>query len=664
MLAPGHYLSTYLAPVGQAALPQHLHDHCAALWVKTEHDIKLVRYWELERVSGVKHHNLPLYTTEATQDLLRQLVEGEGVSYDDLLGVWGTPGVGRTDALQAFADEHDLPLHSLAHLFTALVGEPAAGGRTVLGFAVDGGPDMATETRSKHHWYAGGTLAADGSLRLFPVESPGALYSAAKALYGLEQGSLMALASASESRIEADPDDVLGTSTFWGPEARRNADRVLADLDALARDRAASGEGWHDDPRFDAVDNRISAVMKVVQHASESVMLRNVERAVKEHALDPADTVLALAGGYALNCPTNTLLMNRFGFAALSAPPCVNDSGQALGLGLLGFHLEDPPSRGSFSLGTAFHGNDRLRLPEALRRWSDHIVDTSDFDEERFLADLADGPVAWVHGPAEIGPRALGARSLLGDPRTLATRDRLNEIKRRQWWRPVAPIVLSGHVQDWFEEGRDSPYMLEAFHVRHDRREHIPAALHLDGSARVQTLRPQDNPALHTAVSAFHRATGIPVLCNTSLNDKGEPIVDDAVHALNFCLRRGVDIAYIDGTRVRLAPRPEALPEGRERRHEQLFLDHDDERARLWETWTAAGHEPAAVFLLARSPELRAVAEQPNGPAVLRRMLALAARRSPHFDRIVTDFLKRCGPGASRAGLTDSAVDFDALDEL
>lgn len=124
------------------------------------------------------------------------------------------------------------------------------------------------------------------------------------------------------------------------------------------------------------------------------------------------------------------------------------------------------------------------------------------------------------------------------------------DVKRRQWWRPVAPLVLEEHLDDWFEDSHPSPYMLEAFTIRPDRRDLIPAVAHLDHSARVQTLSAAQNPRLYNLVQAFHQRTGVPILCNTSLNDNGEPIVDTIAEAINFCLRKRIPVAYLNGRRV------------------------------------------------------------------------------------------------------------------
>lgn len=187
-------------------------------------------------------------------------------------------------------------------------------------------------------------------------------------------------------------------------------------------------------------------------------------------------------------------------------------------------------------------------MDEALAEFAPWIEEVSDFRADEFVQDLTDDVMVWVDGAAEMGPRALGHRSMLGDPRSEKVKDLLNEYKLRQWWRPVAPIVMAEYVGDWFEQTRLSPYMLEAGRVRDEVRDMVPAILHLDGTARHQTLTERENPLLHRAIEAFRAATGVPIVCNTSLNDKGEPIVDTAAEALTFCVRKGIRVAYVART--------------------------------------------------------------------------------------------------------------------
>ena len=141
-------------------------------------------------------------------------------------------------------------------------------------------------------------------------------------------------------------------------------------------------------------------------------------------------------------------------------------------------------------------------------------------------------------------------QSLLGDPRNMAAKDFLNKVKQRQWWRPVAPIILEESMNDWFENARPSPYMLMTFRIKQDKLNLMPAVSQLDNSARVQTVTKSENQNLFSLLCAFMDVTGVPLLCNTSLNDKGEPIINTPEQALNFALRKNIRRCYINNYRV------------------------------------------------------------------------------------------------------------------
>src|SRR5258707_1684844 len=144
----------------------------------------------------------------------------------------------------------------------------------------------------------------------------------------------------------------------------------------------------------------------------------------------------------------------------------------------------------------------------------------------------ANGIVAWVQGRSEFGPRALGHRSLLADPRDPGNTERLNDVKGREQFRPVAPMVRAGRAAELFDGPLPSPFMLFTHDVREAWRERIPAVVHVDGTARIQTVDAREEPLVARMLAAFERRTGVPVVVNTSLNTDGRPMVDDPRDAL------------------------------------------------------------------------------------------------------------------------------------
>ncbi|MCM2547989.1 carbamoyltransferase [Burkholderia glumae] len=248
---------------------------------------------------------------------------------------------------------------------------------------------------------------------------------------------------------------------------------------------------------------------------------------------------LCLAGGVALNCVMNAKLRDAGPFSEVWVQPAAGDAGTALGAALWVDHREraaqgDRERRWTMEhayLGPQY-GEDEIerflrwsKLP--YRRLADVAGDTA--------ALLADGKViGWYQGRTEFGPRALGARSILASPIDPGMQARLNEIKDREDFRPVAPVVMEEHAGDWFVGGRAAPFMLFVFDVRADQAERIPAVRHVDGTARVQTVRRAQHPLYYDLLEAFRIRTGVPILVNTSFNTRGEPMVNsprDAVES-------------------------------------------------------------------------------------------------------------------------------------
>ncbi|WP_030763010.1 carbamoyltransferase [Streptomyces sp. NRRL F-2664] len=262
------------------------------------------------------------------------------------------------------------------------------------------------------------------------------------------------------------------------------------------------------------------------------------------------DDVLTLAGGVALNCVANSRIAREGPFSRVWVQPAAGDAGTALGSALLlaagaGDTLE--PMAGA-DLG---------------RDWSDAELGawlkTAGVPFER-PADIAatvaealadNAIVAWFQGRSEFGPRALGHRSLLAHPGHAGNLERLNDVKGREQFRPVAPMVIAERAAEIFDGPLPSPYMLFVHDVAADWRERIPAVVHVDGTARIQTVDPQREPLVARMLTEFERRTGLPVVVNTSLNTAGRPMVDDPRDALECFGSSPVDLLAIGPFAVR-----------------------------------------------------------------------------------------------------------------
>ena len=175
----------------------------------------------------------------------------------------------------------------------------------------------------------------------------------------------------------------------------------------------------------------------------------------------------------------------------------------------------------------------------------EHVTDEATLCARTAQAITEGKVIGWFQGRMEWGPRALGNRSILGDPRRAAMKDILNlKIKRRESFRPFAPSILREHVTEWFEQEDDVPFMMEVFQVRSEKRALVPATTHVDGSGRLQTVHKDTNPRYHRLIESYRALTGVPIVLNTSLNEN-EPVVCRPQEALDCFLRTKMDVLVL-----------------------------------------------------------------------------------------------------------------------
>ncbi|MBO3085767.1 carbamoyltransferase family protein [Cellulomonas fengjieae] len=263
------------------------------------------------------------------------------------------------------------------------------------------------------------------------------------------------------------------------------------------------------------------------------------------------DRVLTMAGGIALNCVANSRIWRESGFDEVWVQPAAGDAGTSLGAAMqLAAELGDTPEpMPGASLGRGWTDD---ALADWLRAAAVPFSTPAGLAGE--VADVlaGNGVVAWFDGRSEFGPRALGHRSLLAHPGHAENLERLNDVKGREQFRPVAPMVLLDQAKELFSAGPvPSPYMLFVHQVAPQWRDRIPAAVHVDGTARIQTVDPRTQPRLGAAIEAFRDRTGLPVVINTSLNTAGRPMVDDPRDALELFGSAPVDLLVLGPHLVR-----------------------------------------------------------------------------------------------------------------
>lgn len=324
-------------------------------------------------------------------------------------------------------------------------------------------------------------------------------------------GKLMALAAYGDrARIDGDVKDVV--------------DRILG-LETIYP--APKGD-FRDTPVYNA--GVTSEITKIAASALSDRIFEEFAT-VAEEALPPG-LPLRVSGGCGLNCEWNARWMGMRHFSSVFVPPCANDSGSALGtaIDVLATHVGDPYVEWDVYAGLDFDW-DAEPDPVTWRR--------RPLDLEALSRAIAEGRVvAWVQGRWEMGPRALGNRSILAEPFDASTKNRLNAIKDREDYRPIAPCCRIEDLAEAFCETFPDPHML---YFRRVRAPELAAVTHVDGTARAQTVSRTSNRPLHALLSAFARHRGMGVLCNTSLNFKANGFINRMSDLIDFCESRGLD---------------------------------------------------------------------------------------------------------------------------
>jgi carbamoyltransferase len=408
--------------------------------------------------------------------------------------------------------------HHVAHAASAHLASP-----------FDSSTVMVLDGRGERASYLGGRYDGQrlGALKVQELpHSLGLLYEEATDHLGFRRSSdeykVMALASYGEPAFLDSLREKVGLDGDGGYRTKR------VDWDALVPRRRADDD-WHADH---------AALAASVQRLLEELLL-GLAGWLHERT---GDRALTMAGGVALNCVANSVLWRETPFEEIWVQPAAGDSGTALGAAL---HVAAELGDEVQPMGTAALG--RSWSDEELAGWIGHAGLGAERAESvadeiaKVLAD--DGIVAWFEGRSEYGPRALGHRSLLANAAYPANLERLNDVKGREQFRPVAPMVLLERASEIFTGGPiPSPHMLFTHDVRPEWRDRIPAVVHVDGSARIQTVDRREEPLMAAVLDGVERLTGVPVIVNTSLNTAGRPMVDDPRDALECFGSAPVDV--------------------------------------------------------------------------------------------------------------------------
>lgn len=282
-----------------------------------------------------------------------------------------------------------------------------------------------------------------------------------------------------------------------------------------------------------------------VQKETERAMLHLIEYAWE---IAPS-TNLCIAGGVGLNCIANDLIRRKGKFENIFIQPAADDSGIPLGAALYGYNCI-LKKENNFNMNTASLGKTYSK-DSYIQMFKENGINYKFKTIREIAEDLSQGKIyGWFSGGSEYGPRALGNRSILCDPRNIENRNKINmKIKHREVYRPFAPIVLEHHAQEYFDIDIPSPFMLYAPKVKDKCVELAPAVVHRDNTARLQTVNKENNLLMYKLLSEFENITGVPILINTSFNDR-EPIVETPIDAIICMLSTNLDGCYFEGVFV------------------------------------------------------------------------------------------------------------------
>ncbi|GIE36478.1 carbamoyltransferase [Actinoplanes italicus] len=340
-------------------------------------------------------------------------------------------------------------------------------------------------------------------------------------MHSSDEYKVMALASYGRPRFLGLLRDLIRANGDGGFTVER------IDWDALAKKRSADGE----------MTEAHADLASSVQTRLEEVLL---DLARWTYEASGGLSTLTMAGGTALNCVANARIAAEGPFDRVWVQPAAGDAGTALGAALA-LGAEHVPF-GTAALGRGWSDEE---LEAELRRAAVPYSRPESIAAEAAAVLARNGIVAWYQGRSEYGPRALGHRSLLAHPGDRDTQTRMNDVKGREQFRPIAPMVRAERFHDIFEGVYPSPYMLFVHRVKPDWKDRIPAVTHVDGTARVQTVHSGTEPVVAAMLAEFERLTGLPVVVNTSLNTAGRPMVDTPREALELFGSAPVDLLAI-----------------------------------------------------------------------------------------------------------------------
>lgn len=550
----GWYLSTFLA-IDELSNLLDIHirkNQNISLWKKSGNQVELIHYWELERISGIKHHGASFRSLAQAKELINDLLKAYHLRLEDINEIWGTPGLGRI----SISNDKKLANHAFAHVFSNLTNASLFRSHPMIHLSMYKSPDPIMDP-DKNRWidfYVGAVSINGKFVDFFPVCSPESLWAIVRRHYQIDENALLELGM--RSRSQAYWEDETTLEIFSDRSNERNEKlqylaRVIRYVEGLSEQDAGVRFNFFDS-NFSERENKISMVVKIIHAQSCRMMERNIEQILDRFSLDPAETILSLSGDYNFNYISNSYLIDKYKFKQLVASPFVNDSGISMGIALWNFYNRIEIDQLQISLHHVFYGDDDPLLEDALKDFEEYIEHTSDYRSEMIVQDIIREPIIWFNGRAEIGQLAPGNRCILGDPRFEATKESINRMKLRERWHSISSIILDSQFDQWMSPSHPTPYMLHEYVIHSSCAQELSAITHKNKASKVQCISRSFNEDLYEVLLAYYQTTNLPILCCESIADANEPVVNSIRETLDFALRKGIRICYLNKKRITL----------------------------------------------------------------------------------------------------------------
>lgn len=531
------------------ALGGSSHDFSACLMM----DGKIAVAIEEERITRIKH-SLDLDVKSSGNQAALYCLESQGLTLSEIDLIIGNDIIDR-NYYRPYRDKMVLMNHHLAHASSAFYPSPFEEAAILV---VDGaGSEIGGLNETTTYYYGKGTeiqelLKITGKMEwnqvLSPVEnSMGHFYDVLSngiGFHKLTNGKTMGLAPYGSTTY------VKEFERFYTMDDEGRFIQSKEHIQEMKKFiRHTVGVIRDEEQRFQAKAD--------IAYAGQYHLERAMIKACRYLHARTGSRHLCLAGGVALNSVANYKILEETPFERIFVQPAAGDAGTAIGSAYYGHHVKMNQPRGDISipfspyLGRAYSAED---YESALQQYAEHITVQSPDDLYGSVASILEQGeiIGWFQDRSEIGPRALGNRSILADARKKDMKDLINSrIKHREAFRPFAPIVLEEEQPAYFSMEHPSYYMLLVPYILEEKRREVPSITHEDGTGRVQTVSSRINPKLHQLLSSFQRLTGTPILLNTSYNDNGEPIVETPVDAIRCFLNIDLDALVLDKWLIR-----------------------------------------------------------------------------------------------------------------